>query len=112
MDEIDSALDTHKVRRVAAMLAARTSDGNEQCIVISHRPEMHERASHLLGIYHCKGTARTVGLALNRASSQQNCDGQDDRAMGDDERGSSMVICPPVVEPGEGEHDQPDRLLP
>lgn len=42
--QIDSALDTHKVRRVAAMLAARTSDGNEQCIVISHRPEMHERA--------------------------------------------------------------------
>lgn len=41
--QIDAALDTHKVRRVAAMLADRARSGNEQCIVISHRPEMQER---------------------------------------------------------------------
>lgn len=41
--QIDSALDTHKVRRVAAMLADRSRNGKEQCIVISHRPEMQER---------------------------------------------------------------------
>lgn len=41
--QIDSALDTHKVVRVAALLADRASTGNEQCVIISHRPEMHER---------------------------------------------------------------------
>lgn len=41
--QIDAALDTHKIRRMASMLADRASFGNEQCIVISHRPEMHER---------------------------------------------------------------------
>ncbi|CAN0089140.1 unnamed protein product, partial [Ectocarpus sp. 12 AP-2014] len=64
MDEIDSALDTHKVRRVASMLADRAQSGSEQCIVISHRVEMQERGSHLVGVYHCDGTARTVGLEL------------------------------------------------
>ncbi|CAN0088552.1 unnamed protein product [Ectocarpus fasciculatus] len=64
MDEIDSALDTHKVRRVASMLADRAQSGSEQCIVISHRAEMQERGSHLIGVYHCDGTARTVGLEL------------------------------------------------
>ncbi|CAM9141448.1 unnamed protein product [Scytosiphon promiscuus] len=64
MDEIDSALDTHKVQRVASLLAARARSGSEQCIVVSHRPEMQERGSHLIGVYHCEGTARTVGLEL------------------------------------------------
>ena len=41
--QIDAALDTHKVRRVAKMLADRASSGYGQCIVISHRPEMQER---------------------------------------------------------------------
>ena len=41
--QIDAALDIHKVRRVAAMLADRASSGYGQCIVISHRPEMQER---------------------------------------------------------------------
>ncbi|CAM9667470.1 unnamed protein product [Ectocarpus sp. 12 AP-2014] len=53
-----------EVRRVASMLADRAQSGSEQCIVISHRVEMQERGSHLVGVYHCDGTARTVGLEL------------------------------------------------
>ena len=41
--QIDAALDIHKVRRVASMLADRASSGGGQCIVISHRPEMQEK---------------------------------------------------------------------
>lgn len=42
--KIDAALDTHKVRAAASLLAERARSGNEQCVVISHRPEMMEKA--------------------------------------------------------------------
>eukprot|EP00752_Nemacystus_decipiens_P016359 g14628.t2 len=88
MDEIDSALDTHKVRRVAMLLADRAKSGNEQCIVISHRPEMHARGSHLVGVYHCEGTARTVGLELiSQLPPPPAEDDQDDEDEGEDDRG-------------------------
>eukprot|EP00903_Cladosiphon_okamuranus_P005634 g5600.t1 len=96
MDEIDSALDTHKVRRVAMLLAARARNGTEQCIVISHRPEMHESGSHLVGLYHCEGTARTVGVELiSQLPVEPTKDDDDD--VNDEKSGQPQATSPTLI---------------
>lgn len=51
MDEIDASLDTRTVTRMGMLLRERAHEKNSQYIVVSHRPELHEFASSVTGLY-------------------------------------------------------------
>lgn len=58
-DEIDSALDTSNASRVADYIA---SQHGAQYLVVSHKPQVYERASCLVGVYTCQGSSTAVTL--------------------------------------------------
>jgi chromosome segregation protein len=49
MDEVDAALDEHNAARVAALLKNLSTES--QVIAISHRPEFHCVADHLIRLH-------------------------------------------------------------
>lgn len=63
LDEIDSALDSRNVQRVADLLRARR--GTTQAICVSLRLQLIERGSSLTGIFPLHGSAHSVTLALD-----------------------------------------------
>ncbi|DBA92979.1 TPA: hypothetical protein ACH3X2_003324 [Trebouxia sp. C0005] len=58
-DEIDSALDTSNASRVADYIA---SQHGAQYLVVSHKPQVYERAPCLVGVYTCQGSSTAVTL--------------------------------------------------
>jgi structural maintenance of chromosome 1 len=72
MDEVDAALDNVNVKKVCAYIRERTN-GDFQCIVISLKDIMYERADALVGI--CRDqracSSRTLSLDLERFQDTQ-----------------------------------------
>ncbi|EFN58450.1 hypothetical protein CHLNCDRAFT_19988 [Chlorella variabilis] len=75
-DEIDCALDTVNAARVADYIASQqqqeAGDGQgsaAQFLVVSHRPQVYERAGCLVGVYSCgrASHAITVHVAADEA---------------------------------------------
>lgn len=56
-DEIDCALDTANAGRVAQYILAQ---GSAQYLVVSHKPQVFEQASCLIGVYSKHGAASAV----------------------------------------------------
>lgn len=59
-DEIDAALDTVNVARLAALLRDQSRETETQFLVVSHRPEMWEASGFLVGVYERAGSAQAV----------------------------------------------------
>lgn len=60
-DEIDAALDTASARRVAEYILQQSS---AQYIVVSHKPQVYEAASCLVGLYSIEGGSAAVTAQL------------------------------------------------
>jgi chromosome segregation ATPase len=62
LDEVDAALDTVKVDRLAKLLRKRADEHGSQFVVISHRPALPEAADRIIGVYQCDSTSRTAAM--------------------------------------------------
>ncbi|GLJ14483.1 hypothetical protein SUGI_0234140 [Cryptomeria japonica] len=60
-DEIDAALDTKNAQLVAEYIKNQTS---AQYIVVSHRPQLYELATSLVGIYHYSGASTSITVNI------------------------------------------------
>ncbi|KAK9828821.1 hypothetical protein WJX72_002267 [[Myrmecia] bisecta] len=60
-DEIDCALDTANAARVADYICSQT---NAQYLVVSHKPQVYERASCLVGVYTLHNSSSAVTLQI------------------------------------------------
>ena len=70
VDEIDAALDTRAVAAVARVVerlscssANAATTHRSQFVVVSHRPQMYERAERLIGVYTQGGDAEQRGAS-------------------------------------------------
>jgi structural maintenance of chromosome 1 len=63
LDEIDAALDSTNVTRVATYIAARSSR-HFQCIVISLKSLFYEKADSLVGVYRTPASSNILTLDL------------------------------------------------
>lgn len=52
MDEIDASLDAYIALKVGKLVKQNSSSKLCQFIVVSHRQEIHEHASRMIGLYH------------------------------------------------------------
>ncbi|GMH36925.1 hypothetical protein BSKO_04798 [Bryopsis sp. KO-2023] len=67
-DEIDCALDTTNAVRVADYIQKQSS---AQYIVVSHKPQVFERAGCLVGIYSAGGSAAAITFPVPKTDQQQ-----------------------------------------
>jgi chromosome segregation protein len=61
-DEIDSALDSARTLSLAKHISTRARAG--QNIFVSHRPQMIEASTTLVGVYTLRGGSRSVALSF------------------------------------------------
>ena len=84
VDEIDAALDTRAVAAVARVVErlslSRTNTAaahRSQFVVVSHRPQMYERAERLIGVYtqggEQRGASTTCGWNAPRQADRTTC---------------------------------------
>ncbi|KAI3436873.1 hypothetical protein D9Q98_006283 [Chlorella vulgaris] len=72
-DEIDCALDTVNASRVADLIAAQQgSSGGAQFLVVSHKPQVYERAGCLVGVYSGRRASHAVTLHV-AAGADEAC---------------------------------------
>jgi chromosome segregation ATPase len=64
MDEIDASLDTYMARRVGQLILKKSQTIGAQYILVSHRPEIHESAARIIGIYSCHGFPKSFSLGF------------------------------------------------
>lgn len=65
-DEIDAALDTANVERIADYLAAQH---DAQYLLVTHRPQMYERAGVITGVYPSSAGSKAVVLRCDRSGT-------------------------------------------
>jgi hypothetical protein len=58
--EIDAALDTVNVQKLAELLRDQSSQSTTQFLVVSHRPEMWDIAKYLVGVYELERSAQII----------------------------------------------------
>lgn len=63
-DEIDSALDVATAERVGAYLRNEAS-GSAQYLVVSHKPEVYEQASCLIGLHSLSGRSHAITVQFD-----------------------------------------------
>jgi chromosome segregation ATPase len=66
MDELDAALDASSVKRAAQLLRTKaTSAHAAQYIVVSHRPQMREQCTGIIGLYRLCGSAAAISVPVS-----------------------------------------------
>jgi chromosome segregation ATPase len=80
VDEIDAALDTRAVAAVARVVerlslspANSAAMHRSQFVVVSHRPQMYERAERLIGVYTQGGEQRGASTTCGWNALRQAC---------------------------------------
>eukprot|EP00602_Paraphysomonas_sp_CaronLab_P005490 CAMPEP_0185023262 /NCGR_PEP_ID=MMETSP1103-20130426/5944_1 /TAXON_ID=36769 /ORGANISM="Paraphysomonas bandaiensis, Strain Caron Lab Isolate" /LENGTH=995 /DNA_ID=CAMNT_0027555767 /DNA_START=509 /DNA_END=3496 /DNA_ORIENTATION=+ len=64
MDEVDSSLDTRTAKRVGQLMQKRGKEIGAQFLLISHRPEMQEAATRVIGLYRYNGYPTTLSIKV------------------------------------------------
>lgn len=117
LDEVDSALDSRNVASVGQLLHALR--GAPQCICVSLRPQLIERAMSLTGVYTLGGSARTVTYFLEQEGALLS--GPDDSVLASMEEDADDVDgdtegpsapAPAAQPPATGAHNHHQHGLP